>query len=224
MSWDWSYALSILPDLLWGVVVTLLVTIACSVVALVGGLLIAIVQVSAGQTGSGRVVHLSTRTLQEIFRGVPILVLLYFGFYALPEIGILLPGAVVGVLVLGIVYAAYCAEVYRGALITIPAGLRDASMALGLSPFAMWLRVLVPIAVRKSLPALVNYVLVLYKQSSFLFAIGVPVLLAQAQLAGYQSFRYLEPYTITGILYVLMNVPFVLYQRHFMLRLAASGA
>jgi len=69
-----------------------------------------------------------------------------FRFYALPEIGVLLPGAVVGVLVLGIVYAAYCAEVYRGALITIPPGLRDASMALGLSPFVMWVRVLVPIA------------------------------------------------------------------------------
>jgi polar amino acid transport system permease protein len=218
MSWDWSYAIGILPQLLWGVLITLLVTIACSAVALTGGLLIAIAQVN-----SGRAVHLSTRVLQEIFRGVPILVLLYFGFYALPEIGILLPGAVVGILVLGVVYAAYCAEVYRGALITIPPGLREAALALGLSPFVIWIRVLVPIAVRKSLPALVSYVLVLYKQSSFLFAIGVPVLLAQAQLAGYQSFRYLEPYTITGILYVLMNVPFVLYQRRFMLKLAASG-
>lgn len=219
MSWDWSYALGIMPDLLWGMLVTLVITIACSAIALVGGLLIAI-----GQVSGSRTVNISTRTMQEIFRGVPILVLLFFGFYALPEIGVLLPAAVVGVLVLGIVYAAYCAEVYRGALITIPSGLRDASMALGLSPFVMWVRVLVPIAVRKSLPALVNYVLVLYKQSSFLFAIGVPVLLAQAQLAGYQSFRYLEPYTITGILYVLMNVPFVLYQRRFLHRLAASGA
>ena len=86
----------------------------------------------------------------------------------------------------------------------------------------MWYLVLIPIAVRKSLPALVNYVLVLYKQSSFLFAIGVPVLLAQAQLAGYQSFRYLEPYTITGVLYVLMNLPFVLYQRRFNLKTQAQ--
>ena len=155
-----------------------------------------------------------------LFRSI--LVLLYFGFYALPEIGILLPGFAVGVLVLGLVYAAYCSEVYRGALMTIPVGLRDAAFALGLSTFAMWYLVLIPIAVRKSLPALVNYVLVLYKQSSFLFAIGVPVLLAQAQLAGYQSFRYLEPYTITGVLYVLMNVPFVLYQRRFNLKVGAG--
>lgn len=219
MTWDWAYAISIMPELLFGVVVTILVTLACSAIALVGGLLMAILQMN-----SGRVVHYSMRGVLEFFRGVPILVMLYFGFYALPEAGILLPGAVVGVLVLGVVYAAYCSEVYRGALLTIPVGLRDASAALGLSTFAMWYRVLIPIAVRKSLPALMNYVLVLYKQSSFLFAIGVPVLLAQAQLAGYQSFRYLEPYTITGILYVLMNVPFVLYQRRFTRRLALAGS
>jgi polar amino acid transport system permease protein len=217
MTWDWAYAASILPELLFGVVVTILATIACSAIALLGGLLIAIAQMNSGRAG-----QYAMRGVMEIFRGVPILVLLYFGFYALPEIGILLPGFVVGVLVLGTVYAAYCSEVYRGALMTIPAGLRDAAAALGLSKFAMWYLVLVPIAVRQSLPALVNYVLVLYKQSSFLFAIGVPVLLAQAQLAGYQSFRYLEPYTITGVLYVLMNVPFVLYQRRFNLKIGAA--
>jgi len=217
MTWDWSYAASIMPDLLFGVVVTVLATIACSAIALLGGLLIAIAQMNCGRVGQ----H-AMRAVMEVFRGVPILVLLYFGFYALPEIGILLPGFVVGVLVLGTVYAAYCSEVYRGALMTIPADMRDAAAALGLSRFAIWYVVLVPIAVRKSLPALVNYVLVLYKQSSFLFAIGVPVLLSQAQLAGYQSFRYLEPYTIAGVLYVLMNVPFVLYQRRFNLKVGTS--
>ena len=217
MTWDWAYAASIMPELLFGVVVTVLATIACSAIALPGGLLIAIAQMNSGRAG-----QYAMRAVMEIFRGVPILVLLYFGFYALPEIGILLLGFVVGVLVLGTVYAAYCSEVYRGALMTIPAGVRDAAAALGLSKFAMWRLVLVPIAVRKSLPALVNYVLVLYKQSSFLFAIGVPVLLAQAQLAGYQSFRYLEPYTITAVLYVLMNGPFVLYQRRFNLKAAAG--
>jgi polar amino acid transport system permease protein len=217
MTWDWAYAASIMPDLLYGVVVTVLATIACSAIALSGGLLIAITRMNCGRAG-----QYAMRAAMEVFRGVPILVFLYFGYYALPEIGILLPGFVVGVVVLGTVYAAYCSEVYRGALMTIPAGLHDAAAALGLSTFAMWRLVLVPIALRKSLPALVNYVLVLYKQSSFLFAIGVPVLLAQAQLAGYQSFRYLEPYTMAGVLYVLMNVPFVLYQRRFNLKVAAG--
>jgi polar amino acid transport system permease protein len=219
VTWDWTYAANIMPELLFGVLVTVLITVGCSAIALAGGLLIAIAQMNSGRAG-----HLAIRVVIEFFRGVPILVFLYFGFYALPQIGILLPGYAVGVLVLGVVYAAYCSEVYRGALMIIPSGLRDAAAALGLSTFATWYLVLIPIAVRNSLPALLNYVLVLYKQSSFLFAIGVPVLLAQAQLAGYQSFRYLEPYTITGVLYVLMNVPFVLYQRRFNIRTGAGLA
>src|SRR5262249_3640874 len=107
MTWDWAYAASIMPELMFGVLATVLVTIACSAIALVGGLLIAIAQMNSGRAG-----HYVTRMVMEIFRGVPILVFLYFGFYALPEIGILLPGFVVGVLVLGLVYAAYCSEVY----------------------------------------------------------------------------------------------------------------
>jgi polar amino acid transport system permease protein len=204
MSWDWSYAAQILPDLLWGVWVTVVVTAACAAIALVGGLGIAVVA-SVG----GRTARLGVRASIELFRGVPILVLLYFGFYALPQIGVTLPPFAIGVLVLGVVYAAYCSEVYRGALITIPPGIRDACVALGLPTRVVWLKVLLPLAIQKSMPALINYVLVLYRQSAFLFAIGVPVLLARAQVAGYQSFRYLEPYTLAGILYLLMNLPFV---------------
>src|SRR5262249_22477614 len=107
MTWNWAYAASIMPELMFGMLVTVLVTITCSAIALLGGLLIAVAQMSSGRAG-----HYAMRAVMEIFRGVPILVLLYFGFYALPEIGILLPGFVVGVLVLGSVYAAYCSEVY----------------------------------------------------------------------------------------------------------------
>ncbi len=98
MTWDWAYAASIMPELMFGMLVTLLVTIACSAIALVGGLLIAIAQMSSGRVG-----HYAMRVIMEILRGVPILVLLYFGFYALPEIGVLLPGFAVGILVLGLV-------------------------------------------------------------------------------------------------------------------------
>jgi polar amino acid transport system permease protein len=204
MTWDWAYAWQILPDLFAGVVVTVLVTVGCAIIALIGGLLLAVLESIAGAAG-----RIPVRALLELFRGVPVLVFLYFGFYALPEIGVVLPAYVVGIFVLGVVYAAYCSEVYRGALITIPAGLRDASTALGLSQTVMWWKILIPIAVRKSAPALVNYILVLYKQTSLLFAIGVPVLFARAQILGSESFRYLEPYTLTGIIYLAINLPVV---------------
>jgi len=204
MAWDWSYALRITPELLLGVWESVLVTVACSAIALGGGLLIAVVSSVAGRPG-----RLATRALVELFRGVPILVMLYFGFYALPQVGVTLSAYLVGVLVLGVIYAAYCSEVYRGGLLSIPPGIRDACLALGLPAWVMWIQVLLPLAVRRSLPALANYVLVLYRQSAFLFAIGVPVLLARAQIAGYESFRYLEPYTLAGLFYLLSNLPFV---------------
>jgi polar amino acid transport system permease protein len=149
------------------------------------------------------------RFLLELFRGVPILVLLYFGFYVLPKAGVIIPAMAIGIAVLGTVYAAFCSEVYRGSLITIPVGLRDACVALNLSPYVTWRRVLVPLMIQRAAPALLNYVLVLFRQSSLLFAIGVPVLLGKAQVAGYESFRYVEPFTVAGVLYLGMNLPFL---------------
>ncbi|WP_170984307.1 amino acid ABC transporter permease [Rhodoligotrophos defluvii] len=204
MIWDWSYAAEIMPELLWGVWITLLVTAASAAISLFGGLLLAVFASVSGRAG-----QFAVRFLIEALRGVPILVLLFFGFYALPQIGLTLSSYTVGILVLGIVYAAYCSEVYRGALLTIPSGLRDACSALGLPKLVTWRDVLIPLAVSKSIPSLVNYVLLLYRQSALLFAIGIPVLMGQAQTVGYERFRYLEPYTLAGVLYLALNLPFV---------------
>jgi polar amino acid transport system permease protein len=204
MTWDWSYVLQILPDLMVGVWYTVLITVASSAIALTAGLLLAILENVSTRLGRAFV-----RFLLELFRGVPILVLLYFGYYVLPEAGLLIPAMAIGIAVLGIVYAAFCSEVYRGSLITIPGGLRDACVALNLSPYVTWRRVLVPLMIQRAAPALINYVLVLFRQTSLLFAIGVPVLLGKAQVAGYESFRYLEPYTLAGVLYLGMNLPFI---------------
>jgi polar amino acid transport system permease protein len=204
MTWDWSYVLKILPDMLVGVWYTVLVTVASSAIALTGGLLLAILENTSTRLG-----RVFVRFLLELFRGVPILVLLYFGFYVLPKAGVIIPAMAIGIAVLGTVYAAFCSEVYRGSLITIPAGLRDACIALNLSPYVTWRRVLVPLMIQRAAPVLLNYVLVLFRQSSLLFAIGVPVLLGKAQVAGYESFRYVEPFTVAGVLYLGMNLPFL---------------
>lgn len=204
MTWDWSYTLDILPRLAIGVWYTFLVTLASSAIALTLGLLLAILESVSTKLGRAFV-----RFLLELFRGVPILVLLYLAFYALPEVGITLPALPMGIGVLGIVYAAFCSEAYRGSLITIPTELRDACVALNLSPYTTWRRALVPLMIKRAFPVLLNYVLVLFRTSSLLFVIGVPVLLGEAQVAGYESFRYLEPFTLAGVIYMGMNLPFL---------------
>ncbi|WP_439406506.1 amino acid ABC transporter permease [Bradyrhizobium sp. DASA03076] len=204
MTWDWGYAVQILPRLMVGVWYTVLVTFASSAIALTAGLLLAILENVSTKLG-----RMFVRFLLELFRGVPILVLLYFAFYVLPEVGFTLPAMPIGIAVLGVVYAAFCSEVYRGSLVTIPAELREACVALSLSPSTTWRCVLVPLMIKRSIPALLNYVLALFRTSAFLFAIGVPVLLGEAQVAGYENFRYLEPFTIAGLIYIFMNLPFL---------------
>ena len=218
MNWNSHYAISILPGLLAGVWETVIVTAFAAAIALGGGLALAVL----GQVG-GRFARVAVRTMVDLCRGVPILVALYFGFYALPQAGVLLSGFQVGVLVLGVIYAAYCSEVYRGGLISISGDIGDACFALGLPARTTWGKVLIPLTVRRSLPALLNYVIVLLKQSAFLFAIGVPVLLARAQLDGYESFRYVEPYTLAGGLYIALNVPLVILLRLYERRKLRQG-
>jgi polar amino acid transport system permease protein len=204
MTWDWNYALKILPELMVGVWYTVLVTIASSAIALIGGLLLAILESVSTTLGRSFV-----RFWLELFRGVPILVLLYMAFYVLPQAGLTLPAMPIGIGVLGIVYAAYCSEVYRGSLITIPAELRDACVALHLSSYVTWRRVLIPLMIKRASPALLNYVLGLFRVTAMLFAIGVPVLMAKAEMAADETFRYLEPFTLTGLIYMGMNLPFL---------------
>ncbi len=204
MTWNWSFVLQILPDLMDGVWYTVLVTLAGSAIALTGGLLLAILETVSTTLGRSFV-----RFWLEFFRGVPTLVLLYFTFYVLPSVGITLPAVPIGIVVLGVVYAAYCSEVYRGSLITIPIELRDACVALHLSPFVTWHRILVPLMIKRSIPALLNYVLGMFRETAVLFAIGVPVLMGQANVIGSDNFRYLEPFTLAGLIYIGMNLPFL---------------
>ncbi|MBH5390674.1 amino acid ABC transporter permease [Bradyrhizobium diversitatis] len=204
MTWDWNYAFEIMPDLLVGVWYTVVVTLASSAIALSLGLLLAILESVSTTFGRAFV-----RFWLEIFRGVPILVLLYMAYYVLPEYGLNFSGMVIGIGVTGLVYAAYSSEVYRGSLITIPPELRDACVALSLSPSVTWLSVLIPLMVKRSIPALLNYVVGMFRATVFLFAIGVPVLMGEAQTAADRSFRYLEPYTLAGCIFILLNLPFI---------------
>lgn len=204
MTWDWSFVLKILPDLMVGVWNTILLTLAASAIALTGGLLLALLESASTKLGRAFV-----RFWLELARGVPTLVLLYFAFYVLPEMGITLPAIPIGIGVLGIVYAAYCSEVYRGSLITIPSELRDACVALSLSSYVTWQRVLIPLMIKRAIPALLNYVLGMFRETAVLFAIGVPVLMGEATVIGYESFRYLEPFTLAGVIYIGMNLPFL---------------
>src|SRR5690606_17797806 len=140
-------------------------------------------------------------------------------FYLLPDYGILIGAVTTGVLVLGVHYACYFAEVYRGGIESIPAGQWEACTALSLPQSTIWRRVVLPQAVRKILPSLGNYVISMFKEIPFRVSMSVPDMVLAAKDMGGANFRYVEPFTICGIIYLLASYPASVAMRRLEVRL-----
>lgn len=143
----------------------------------------------------------------EFIRSTPLLVQLFFIFYVLPEIGISLSPFVAGVAGLGLHYSTYLAEVYRSGIKAVPKGQWEASTALNFSKLQVWTRVILPQAIPPVVPMLGNYFIVMFKETPLLSAITLVEMMQTAKMIGSSSFRYLEAFTIVGILFLLLSYP-----------------
>jgi polar amino acid transport system permease protein len=113
----------------------------------------------------------------------------------------------VGVIALGVHYACYTSEVYRAGIEAVPRGQWEAATALSLPRSRVWTGVVLPQAVPRVVPALGNYVISMFKEVPLLTAIGLLDVVGRAQEAGDTYFRYVEPYTIAGLLFLLLSYP-----------------
>lgn len=208
MQFDVDYAFSILPILLTGTLVTILATIGGFLLALVGGLLLAVMR-------SSRVVAL--KVLGDAYvtfvRGTPLLIQLFLLFYVLPVYGLAFDPLVTGIVGLGLNYSAYTAEVYRAGIEAVPRGQWDAVVALNLPRRRAWLGVIFPQAIPPMIPALGNYVIGLYKDTPILATITVQELLGAATAQASLTFRYLEPLTMVGLIFLAISYPTALLVR-----------
>ncbi len=215
MIWDWSFAIGIVPDLLQGLWVTIQITLTGTAIALMVGLLLAVVRFSRVP-----VLRQVFGFLIEFIRGTPLLVQAYFAFYVLPLYGVKFSPLITGIIVIGINYSAYTAEVYRAGIESVPRGQWEAAIALDLPLVRRWQSVILPQAVRNVIPALGNYLVQMFKDSAILSAITVFELLGHATAIGSSSYRYLEPYTLVGLLFLVVSYPAARLIRRLELRLA----
>ena len=203
MSFDWSFALDILPEMLYAFLrFSLVATVLGILVAAVLGLAFAIVR-------RARVPVLAplTTAFIDFVRSTPLLVQLFFLFFVLPEAGITLPALTTGVIGLGVHYACYLAEVYRAGIESVPKGQWEAATALSLPSRLQWQHVILPQAIRNVLPALGNYAISMFKETPFLALITGPEMVQRAQAIGSISFRYLEPITLAGLIFLAASYP-----------------
>jgi polar amino acid transport system permease protein len=200
--WDWNYAISILPALLRGLQVTLIATVLGSLLAFVLGLIFAVIL-------RGRVPVLDPflRGFIELWRSTPLLVQAYLIYQVLPDVGITLGSLTAGVLALGLHYACYTSEVYRAGIDAVPRGQWEAATALSLPRHRVWLGVVLPQAIPRVLPALGNYVISMFKEVPLLLAIGLVEMVTVANQITAQTFRPVEPFTMAGILFLLISYP-----------------
>ena len=221
MEWNSTFAAQSFFKLVASLPANLLTALLASLVAMVVGLIFALMEWSH-VPGVAAV----TRIVVGFIRRTPILVQLYFLFYVLPDIGILLSPLTAGVLGLGLHNSAYICEVYRAGIANVGKGQWDATVALNLTRIYVWRRVILPQAIPPMIPALGNYVLLIFKETALLSVITVPNIMLEAQTIASEHYRYLEPMTLVGLIFLAICLPtaFALRMAEIRLNRRESGA
>lgn len=140
----------------------------------------------------------------EVLRNVPILLVLYVVFFALPQIGIKTESWVAAIVALSFNSTAYLVEIYRGGLNAIPHGRYEAASALSLSNFTLWTKILLPEALRTAFPAIGNQLVACVLGSSLAVLIGASELTGLGYKIGSTTFRYFEAFTTVAIIYIIL--------------------
>lgn len=212
--WNWDFALSILPEILAALKITIAATFTSFLFALVVGLLLTLLSRTKIKP-----LGMIVKWIINFIRSTPLLVQLYFIFYVFPQFGLSLEPFTAGVLGLGLHYSTYLSEVYRGGIEAIPRGQWEAAKALNFSAIKTWSRIVLPQAIPPIVPVLGNYLIVMFKETPLLSAITLVEILQTAKIIGAHSFRYMEAFTIVGVLFLLLSYPSSLLIRRLELRL-----
>lgn len=197
--WRWDFAWEVLPEMLRSFLqVTLLVTVLGTLIAAVLGLIIAIlIRVLP------RPLSLLVRWVADFIRMTPIIVQLLLLFYGM----VWLEPLTIGIIVFGVHYATYMSEVYRAGIESVPRGQWEAITALSMSPRRAWTKVIIPQALRSTVPSLGNYAISMFKESPFLISISVMEMVNTALQIGGFTYRYNEVITIAGVIFLAASYP-----------------
>ncbi len=209
MDFDYRLIIQHYPLLLYGLGMTLAVT----VLAVVGGTAIGLLFCSANLSDRW-LMQRGARAYINFFRTTPEMVLIFWIYFCLPPlVDIRLSAFWSGTLALTLVTGAYLSEIFRAGIQSLPSGQFAAARSLGLRPIHQWRLVILPQAVRRMIPAFMAYLTELLKNTALLSAIGVGELAYQANTLGAETFRYLEFLTAVAVMFFAVIYPVSLIVR-----------
>ena len=206
--WRWDFAIEILPSMLWATLNTILAAGIGYAIAAIMGLIFLL-----GQRTPIKIVNMINREIVEFIRSTPLLIQLFFVYFVLPQFGITLSAWVCGMITIGLHFGTYLSEVYRGALEGVPKTQWEACRALNFSTFYTYRRIVLPQAFPIAIPGMGNYLVGIFKDTPLLSTIGVAELFHAATAVGGYHYRYLEPYTIVGIIFLTLSIPAAIWIR-----------
>ncbi|MCB4768470.1 ectoine/hydroxyectoine ABC transporter permease subunit EhuD [Ancylobacter sp. Lp-2] len=215
MMFQLDYASELLPILLKASLVTLAATLGGMALALVLGLALALLRRSPHA-----VLRRPASMFVEFVRSTPLLIQIFFIYYVLPLYGVRIPTVACGIVALGLHYATYTAEVYRAGIEAVPRGQWEAGRALSLPAYRIWRHIVLPQALPPVVPALGNYLIAMFKETPLLAVIGVHELLGTALQEASQTYRYYEPLTLVGLIFLAFSLVAALILRRVEVRLA----
>ncbi|MFZ5860033.1 MAG: amino acid ABC transporter permease [Spirochaetota bacterium] len=191
--------LSFVPD---GLVATFSVTLISIFFALLIGLFAGL-----GRISQKLFINRIATVYVEVIRGIPLLVQLFYIYYALGPL-LRLKGPPAAILAMSICYGAYMAEIFRAGMQAIPKGQMEAALALGMSRSMAMRKIIIPQTVRIILPPIGNEFIALLKDSSLVSILAVSDLLRRGREYASTSFRYFESYTVIALIYLVMTLFF----------------
>ncbi|MCU0573037.1 MAG: amino acid ABC transporter permease [Syntrophobacteraceae bacterium] len=196
-----SAVINAFPYVVEGALVTVAVVAGAMSLGLVLGIPIAV-----GQVYGGVWLRRAAGFYAWFFRGVPLLVLLflfYFGLFAYFNIN--LSAFTVAVIVLGLISAAYQSQIFRGAILSLPVGQLKAARSLGMSDFKAICFIVLPQALRLSIPAWSNEYSIVLKDSAVTYALGVAEIMARTHFVATRTYQHLPLYIMAGLIYLLLT-------------------
>ena len=202
VEWRWEFTFEILPQMLWATLNTFMAAGLGYAIAAAVGLLFML-----GQRTPYKFVNIPTREIVEFIRSTPLLVQLFFVYFVAPQFGLTLSAWVSAMFTIGLHYGTYLSEVYRGALEGVPKTQWEACRALNFSTGYTYRRIVLPQAFPIAIPGMGNYLVGIFKDTPLLATIGVAELFFTANALGAYTYRYLEPYTLVGIIFLVISVP-----------------
>ena len=217
MNFNLSFMLEAFPTLLSYLPMTLFLAITSMVIASVMGMVLALII-------RNRIVVLTqfAEIYISFFRSVPTLVTLFIFYFGIPQLfpGISMMNAISATIIaLSFKTAANLAEEFRGAMNSVDKGQIEACLSVGLTRWQGFRRIVLPQTVRIAIPGMSNYLIMLIKESSLAFTVGVTDIFAQTKILASNSFRFLESYLAVALIYWAVTILLTLLQKRIEHRL-----